>query len=137
MTEVIEFKDYTAWIDNGQISWRRKGYRFKTPEFQNKAENFASRLLQGTGDFKWVEDTDVPEFLRLAEEHGFAVTGMPLPAEPVRQKRKIIQIAVVPEDESDFRALTALCDDGSLWLYQKPGRTENPKWSRIPDIPQD
>ena len=46
--------------------------------------------------------------------------------------RKVINIAI-GLDNSGFRRITSLCDDGSIWEFS----SYNEQWSRIPDIPQD
>mgnify|MGYP000597071409 CR=1 FL=1 len=52
----------------------------------------------------------------------------------IKQPRKIIQIAT-DADAGDWWSLSALCDDGSVWMLKPAdGRLT---WERLPDIPQD
>ena len=59
--------------------------------------------------------------------------GVPLELEdepmPVR---KVVQISTVGSSEHQCATLTALCDDGSMWMLG-----EESGWAKVPDIPQD
>jgi len=46
--------------------------------------------------------------------------------------RKIIQIALT--SDTCYVQPYALCDDGTVWVFQHP---ENEGWQKLPPIPQD
>jgi hypothetical protein len=51
-------------------------------------------------------------------------------------ERKVIQIAVEGISEGSWATLFALCDDGSLWMYEFAGKAkENWEWVRIEGVP--
>lgn len=52
--------------------------------------------------------------------------------------RKIVQIAAIPETDSEFGKAVALADDGSVWAMELRGIAwERHFWERMPDLPQD
>ncbi|SEP87515.1 hypothetical protein [Basfia succiniciproducens] len=56
--------------------------------------------------------------------------------------RKIIQIcesAMVCDSYGDMWNLSALCDDGTVWLINgiRDSKGNPCEWHRLPDIPQD
>ena len=50
-------------------------------------------------------------------------------------RRKVIQVATTPEPKWTLGTVTALCDDGSLWLIAV-GDEEDRDWLALPPIPQ-
>lgn len=50
-------------------------------------------------------------------------------------RRKVIQVATTPETKWTLGTVTALCDDGSLWLIAV-GDEEERDWLALPPIPQ-
>lgn len=46
--------------------------------------------------------------------------------------RKIVQIAVIPETDSEPRAAFALCNDGTFWFLDNGF-----EWTLVPAIPQE
>ena len=46
------------------------------------------------------------------------------------RKRKVIQVA------TDSTSVTALCDDGSLWVLPEHSESKG-RWRRLPPIPQE
>ncbi len=51
-------------------------------------------------------------------------------------KRKIIQIATIPESGGRLEQLFGLCDDGTVWQISADPLNDDVKWRCFPKIPQ-
>ena len=47
--------------------------------------------------------------------------------------RKVISIVVTPRHKDDHKVVTALCDDGTIWVIG----TMSSEWTQMPPIPQE
>jgi hypothetical protein len=50
--------------------------------------------------------------------------------------RRPTQITVSARDENSD-AIYALCDDGSIWMLYSQCHHNKPRWTRLPDIPDE